>query len=72
MFEHLETLNLPQFPHPPSILAPAGLTKSNLSQSADELHAAIIDSLQTFVGGASQFADITLMVLMRNSLDKAL
>jgi len=41
------------------------VTKSNLSHSATELHAAIIDSLQTFVGAAPQFDDITLMVLKR-------
>jgi serine phosphatase RsbU (regulator of sigma subunit) len=48
------------------------VTKPNLSQSADGLHAAIIDSLQNFVGGAPQFADIILMVLKRKSLENAL
>lgn len=40
-----------------------GVTKSNSCQIAKEIHAAIIDSVQTFVGAAPQFDDITLMVL---------
>jgi serine phosphatase RsbU (regulator of sigma subunit) len=48
------------------------VTKSNLSQSAETLHAEIIDSLQSFVGDAPQFDDITLMVLKRNPLEKDL
>jgi sigma-B regulation protein RsbU (phosphoserine phosphatase) len=42
-----------------------GVTSSKLDQDAAELHNAIIDSVQTFVGKAPQFDDITLMVLKR-------
>jgi len=48
------------------------VAKSNHSQTAEELHGAIIDSLRTFVEAAPQFDDITLMVLKRKSLERAL
>jgi sigma-B regulation protein RsbU (phosphoserine phosphatase) len=41
------------------------VTRSNLAQTAAEQHAAIISSLQAFVGTAPQFDDITLMVVKR-------
>ncbi len=41
------------------------VTKSNRSQSADRQHNAIINSVQSFVGTAPQFDDITLMVVKR-------
>jgi sigma-B regulation protein RsbU (phosphoserine phosphatase) len=44
------------------------VTTSNLDQNAAEKHAAIIDSVQTCVGNAPQFDDITLMVLKRNGI----
>jgi serine phosphatase RsbU (regulator of sigma subunit) len=44
-----------------------GVTKSHLHESAEEQHAAIISSLQAFVGTAPQFDDITLMVLKRET-----
>ena len=44
------------------------VTRSKLHQNAADMHAAIIDSVQTFVGSAPQFDDITLMVLKRDSI----
>jgi sigma-B regulation protein RsbU (phosphoserine phosphatase) len=49
-----------------------GVTKSHLTQTAEEQHSAIISSLQDFVGTAPQFDDITLMVLKRKSLEENL
>jgi serine phosphatase RsbU (regulator of sigma subunit) len=43
------------------------VTKSNVNHTAEEQHAAIIRNLQTFVGTAPQFDDITLMVLKRRN-----
>ena len=42
-----------------------GVVKSNLDHTAEEQHAAIIESVQAFVSNAPQFDDITLMVLKR-------
>jgi sigma-B regulation protein RsbU (phosphoserine phosphatase) len=42
------------------------VTGSKLNQNATEMHNAIIDSVQTFVGNAPQFDDITLMVIKRD------
>jgi serine phosphatase RsbU (regulator of sigma subunit) len=48
------------------------VSKTNLPQSAEELHAAILIDVGAFVGTAPQFDDITLMVLKRKSFEKAM
>jgi serine phosphatase RsbU (regulator of sigma subunit) len=46
------------------------IPKANGTHTAAEVHTAIVDNLQSFVGSAPQFDDITLMILKRETLLK--
>ena len=43
------------------------IVQENLGTSAQEIQRSVLNSIEEFVGGAPQFDDITLLVVMRES-----